>query len=253
MNTNLQVVIVDDDPSTVELLESYVRMYTGLVIGFAGTDPKKAHLYLKRSRVDILIIDMEMPGLRGLDFLALVRERIRGEVQGMPPVHVVVCSAHRDYAVEGYDHRITDFLLKPLTFPRFVESMDKIKSGLAVNPSRTVLTGTYEAFFVKQEGGSVLKRIDYAEIIYLEAMGNECSLWFGENDYVTVNKSLSATLEQLPREHFVRVHRSFGIAYDYVDAVRGDEVKMKYIDKCLPLGEKSNYTQFWTWVNENKW
>ncbi|GGG89820.1 DNA-binding response regulator [Parapedobacter pyrenivorans] len=253
MNTNLHVVIVDDDRAIVELLESYVRMYTGLLIGYSGTDPNKAYLYVKRARVDVLFIDMEMPGLKGLDFLALVRERIRGEVPGMPPIHVVVCSAHRDYALDGYEHRITDFLLKPFSFPRFVESMDGIKRSLMVTPSRAVLTGGDEMFLVKQEGGSVLKRVDYAEIIYLEAMGNECKLWLGENDHLIVGKTLKRALGQLPREHFVRVHRSFAVAYDYIKEVRGDELKMNYFEACLPLGEKDNYPQFWAWVKETKW
>jgi len=227
-------------------------MYTGLMVGHAGTDPKKALHYVLRSKVDILFIDMEMPSMKGLDFLAVIKDRIRGYVADMPPLHVVVCSAHRKYALDGFDHHITDYLLKPFSFPRFVDSMDRIKRNLMVQPSRTAFTGTPDHMFIRLAGGRTLQRVDFEDIIYLEAHGNECKLWFGDAEGIEVSKSLKGTLDQLPREDFVQVHRSHAVAYRYVDKVAGDQLKMKHISRALPLGEKRLYAPFWNWVEEVK-
>lgn len=245
-------MILDDDQTMVDLLKSYVDMTTGLVVAHAGTDPRKALERIERINVDILIIDMEMPRLNGLDFLAQVKERVQGTIPGESPLKVIVCSAHRDYAVDTFGYYVSDFLLKPLNFPRFIESINRVRRELMVTPSATALTGGSQMLLVKTEEGNVKKRVDFSEIIYLEANGKQCRLWLDDDTSYVVPLPLGDALLMLPRERFMRVHRSFAISYAYFDKiVEGKGIKMRHIERTIPTGRKKIHREYANWYDEH--
>lgn len=239
-------MILDDDIETVNLLRSYVEMTTGLDVAYAGTDPRKALLRLQTAKVDILIIDMEMPKINGLEFLAQIRERVRGRVPGSAPLNVIVCSAHRDYAADTFGYDVSDFLMKPLNFPRFMESIDRIRRSLMVEPSATALAGGSDLFLFRLDNNRK-KRINYNEIIYLEADNNYCKAWVDDETYYIAKQSLKETLMILPRDKFERVHRSFAVAYEYIDCIEGDNIKLRHISEPIPKGNRERYRGFSDW------
>jgi len=247
MKKNLRCMIVDDDPEIVALLKSYVDMCTGLVVVYADTKPKKALERLQRMDIDILIIDMEMQVLKGLDFLAQIRERIFGNVPGMSELHVIICSAHRDYALDSYLYDVCDFILKPFNFPRFMESIDRVKRKRTVRPSRNALVGEDDFCFIKKEDGRTWQRVDYQEIIYIEADGNDCKLWIDDELFHSVHSTMKAALLLMPRERFVQVHRSFSVAYEYIHSYKDNKLKLNHVNRLIPMGDKKLYRQFWEW------
>lgn len=252
MKRKLYCMILDDDRHIVKLLESYARMTTGLVVSHAGTDPRKALERIQRINVDILIIDMEMPELSGLDFLVQVKERVQGLVPGVSPLKVIVCTAHREYAADTFDYYVSDFLLKPLNFPRFADSINRVRRELMVTPSATALMGEARMILVKTGERNIKVRVDLAEIVYLEAKGRECALWLDNTTFYMADYSLKEMLQMLPKERFVRVHRSYAIAYHFIDRVLGQTaIRMRHIDQPIPLGSRRYYREYANWYEEH--
>ena len=243
-------MILDDDEEIVELLKSYIEMASGLDIAYAGTDPHKALRQLQTAKVEILFIDMEMPRISGIDFLAQVRERIHGRVPKMPRLKVIVCSAHRDYAADTYGYDVTDYLVKPLNFPRFMEAIDRARNELMVRASATELAGGADLLLLSVDEKK-RKRVDYDEIIYLEASDKRCKVWVSETVFYVANRTLKDTLLMLPKHRFERVHRSFAVAYDYIDYIKGNKIKLRHIRKLIVMGDMDVYPRFMDWCATN--
>jgi len=243
-------MIVDDDPETVKLLKAYVRQTTGLAVAHAGTDARKALERLHWMKVNILIIDMEMPKINGLDFLAQIRERVRGNVPGAEPLKVIVCSAHRSYAFDTFSYYVSDYLLKPLSFPRFIDSIDRVRRELMVQPSATALAGKSSLLLIRKDRAQKV-RVDFDEIIYLQADDGYCRVFVGEKEHYTAKQPLKDLLMLLPREQFVHIHKSFAVSYDYIDCVNGDSVKLRHIDEPIPIGDRKHYPDFARWDESN--
>lgn len=244
-------MVLDDDPVAVDTLVQYIGMTIRLRVGFAGTDPLVALQKFDRLKPNILFIDMEMEKMSGLDFLAQVKDRMGLQPARGIPLQVIVCSAYRDYGVDCIAYQVCDYLLKPFTFQRFIESVTKARGYVHRTASIATLKGGFELFLVKTGKGMTKKVVRFDDIICVEAYGNHTILWCEQDMQLETTLQMAEIELMLPPDVFVKVHRSYVISLDYVDEVSRTEVKMHYLKNPVPIGDRNHYRDFVNWEIEN--
>lgn len=223
---NISCLIVEDEPLARNLITDYVRKVPYLQLVKACSGALEAMEVLRTSSVDLLFLDVQMPELTGISFLKSLQKK---------PL-VVLTTAYSEYALEGYELDITDYLLKPITFERFLKAVDKASQRLTAPvvaaPEKPVDAQPSPFIFVKD--GTKLVKINWTDILYVE----------GLKDYVTIHtrtqkvislQRLKVLEEQLPAEKFIRVHNSFIVALDAIETVHKDKIQIG--QASIPIGD----------------
>ncbi len=220
-------LIVDDQKEAVELIENHVKKIDSLELVLATIDPLEAISLLDKHKVDIIFSDIEMPEISGIEFIESLKEKWGND---MPKI--VFVTGYDNYALEGYEHGIVDYLMKPVSFKRLKKSVDRILNDLnKIKDS----SSTHNFFFADVNGKKV--KITFDDIIYIEAARNYIIIATDESRHI-IYRSMNSVLEVLPHDKFIRVHKSYILAIDRIISIRGSEFlierKNKKID--IPLG-----------------
>jgi two-component system, LytTR family, response regulator len=200
---DLRCLIVDDEPLAIDVVVNYLQRLDIPAITRCdnGID---AFRHLQQQSFDLLFLDIEMPQLKGFDLLKSLPRR---------PL-VIIPTAYRDYAVEGFEWEVLDYLVKPFSFPRFMQTMEKaIRNGAPGAPP----SDEKEALFLKTDRQWV--RIDVADIQYVESMKDYIRVVTTKGEFIC-HQSLADITARLPTELFYRVHRSYTVAIKKIDHVR---------------------------------
>lgn len=217
-------LIVDDEKLAQELLESYVQKLPNLEVVACCSTAMEAMVYLTQQAIDLLFLDIEMPDLSGLDFLRSLKKT---------PA-TILTTAYSEYALEGFELSVVDYLLKPIEFERFFRAVTKAISGLQKAspmpmliptpvPTSTNETPPSDYFFVKADNKIV--RVVFDDILFIEALQKYIRIHTAEKRIVTLI-SLSKIQEDLPERQFIRIHRSYIINIDKIDNIEGNMVRM---------------------------
>lgn len=209
----IRCLIVDDEPLASEIIEEYLSRIGGFEVVGKCTSALQAFNVLSEANVDLLFLDIQMPKLTGTEFLKSLRN---------PPL-VIFTTAYSEYAIEGFNLDVVDYLLKPIPFDRFLRSIDKAKKLLA-SPSSSIQgagisTSNPEPFIYVRED-KITQKIFLAEILYIESQGNYVKI-VCTNREVTSYSSISLIEEKLPESKFLRVHRSFIVSLEKITAFSG--------------------------------
>ena len=224
----ISCLLLDDDPLVLDLLQAYVAMSDVLDVKATFTDPLEAHSYLLEHKVQVLFSDVTMPHLSGLDLVRSLHE---------PPL-VVLMTAYPQYAMEGFNLDVCDFLLKPISLDRFLKAVNKV-AGLirasqapAQAETEDLLSG-WGSFFIRTDSQFV--RLHYREVLYIEALKDftKINTVDGRTHLTLVN--LKNIEEQLPTGMFVRTHRSYLVNTAQIEALSSQEIKVG--GRALPLGQ----------------
>jgi DNA-binding LytR/AlgR family response regulator len=226
----IKALIIDDEPLAHKIILKYAADIPFLEIVGQCYKASEAYPLLENGEVDLLFLDINLPRLKGLDFLRTLER---------PPL-VVVTSAYEEFALEGYELRVADYLLKPFSFERFLRAMGTVRAALsnAVPASSSPSTSSADTdentnyLFVKVDKRHL--RIPYAEIVYLESYGNYVKIWSGTSFNLTP-RTLTSFVEELPG-NFVRIHKSYLINKDRINYVEGAMMVMKN-GQMLPVGK----------------
>lgn len=194
----IRAIGIDDEPKALSVLQAHAKRLELLRLERVFTDPLQGLSYLEKHSVELLFLDLQMPGLAGFELLKALTH---------PPA-VIFTTAHRDYAWQSYELDAVDYLLKPFDFERFRTAVDK-----AVQRLRQVPT----VFLVLQSGKQV-HRMPVQELLYVAGEGNYVR-YVGEQEQVLVRSSITQAKEQLANKGFVQVHRSYLVALDKVRRV----------------------------------
>lgn len=226
-------LIIDDEHMAHEIIKDYCDLIPGLKLAKQCYDALEALEYLRANRVDLIFLDLNMPKLKGFDFLRSLSKKPK----------VIVTTAYQEYALEGYELEITDYLLKPFSFERFLKAVNKALA-LEKDSSRIVSknkTDT-ESIFVYSDKKHVQVKLD--DIIYIEAAGNYSKIIF-EQDQILVRTKISDFMDKVT-ENFVRVHKSFIVSKRHIRIVEGNRIKVN--DSYVPIGNfyKSQVNKFLT-------
>lgn len=215
----LNCIIVDDEPIARDLLRTYISQIPYLNLKGECGEAFEAMQLINREAIDLVILDINMPRLSGLDMLRTLKK--------YPAI--IITSAYPEYALEGFELAVTDYLLKPFSFPRFVQAAEKV---LHQNQSTRLLPEKDNFLVVKSD--KKLIKVFFDDITYVEAYGNYIFIYTGK-ERIMSKQTLTQFEEQLPASAFVRIHKSYIISIKAVKFFEGNEVSIG--DKKLPVGK----------------
>ncbi len=202
----LRCLIVDDEPLARQGLEKYVRQLDILELVGTVKNAAQANGLLHQESIDLLFLDIEMPGLSGLDFLRALADS----------PFVVFTTAYAQYALEGYEFNAVDYLMKPISFERFLQAVNK---AVRLTNHRGAKEPDY--IFVKTD--QRLVRLHTAEILYIEGQQNYVFI-HTPREKLMVLSTMKNLLETLPDPMLLRVHKSYAVAVNHVGAIEGSEI-----------------------------
>jgi DNA-binding LytR/AlgR family response regulator len=212
----LKCIIVDDEPLAIEILESYIAKIDQLEIAGTFRNAVSAFTFLQSNAVDLIFLDIQMPKLTGIDFLKTLKD----------PPKVIFTTAFRDYAVDGFELEVVDYLLKPIPFERFLKAVAKVMhTPAAVStplPAKPEIA-TEDFVYFKVDKKMVKTRM--SEILFIESIKDYVKVRTVEKDIITQQK-ISYLEESLPKELFLRVHRSFIVNVSKVDAYSATDIEL---------------------------
>lgn len=212
----MRCVIVEDEPLALERLQNYIRQLPLLQLVAEFDNANDALAYLLTNQVDVLFLDINLGGLSGIDLL---------ETSALN-CQVILTTAHSDYALKAYDLKVADYLLKPFTFARFVQAVDRAVGNAASIAQQT----DRQYFFVKTE--QRLERVRFSELMYIEGDGDYRQVQTLTRRIPTLEK-FSELEERIAPEIACRVHKSFMVALDKIESVERDRIRIR--DKFIPI------------------
>ncbi len=233
----LRCVIIDDEPLALKLLVDYVEKTEFLELKNSFTNPIEGLHFISSNEVDLVFLDIQMPELTGIQFMKIMKSKCQ----------FIMTTAYNQYAIDGYEFDVIDFLLKPITFDRFLIAANKAKERIEEKP--TVSESNKEQdpndnfIFVKSEYR--VQKIDFDSINYLEGMGDYVNIVTEEGRILTL-ESIKSFVERLPSNRFMRVHKSFIISFEKIKFIERNRVQIK--EKLIPVSN-SYQKQFWERVN----
>ena len=213
-------IIVDDERPAIDVLVHYVKQIPSLELLATFTNPLQALQLINERPVDLLFLDIQMPEISGIEFARAIRGRSK----------VILTTAYSEFVSDGFELEVTDYLLKPIPFPRFLKAVQR--AGLTSEDSDPA----DDYFFVKTELKGKILKINIRDIDYIEGMKNYVAIHHdGVRTIALLNmKDLE---ERLPPRYFMRIHRSFIIALEKIVAIEGNTVQLRKIKAEILLGE----------------
>jgi DNA-binding LytR/AlgR family response regulator len=207
----MNCLIVDDEPIARKGLEEYVREIEFLHLVGQCENSLKASSLMKEHHVDLLFLDIHMPKISGIEFLKTLRN---------PPL-VIFTTAFPEYALEGYSLDVTDYLVKPISFERFLKAAQKAYEIHLLHRNAGLATEATDYFFVKSD--SKFEKVFYKDVLYVESLQNYTIIHTAERKLIAY-LTLSGLESQLPKEQFIKVHKSFIISVPAVSSIEGNEI-----------------------------
>lgn len=212
-------IIVDDEPAAHYVLANYIKQNPQLELVFQGYNGIEAMVYLRENHVDLMFLDINMPEISGMELLKII------------PTHpkTILTTAYSEFALESYDYGVIDYLLKPIYFPRFLKAVDRFFS--TENAKAKEEEVTVNSISVKVDG--YFMDIELDQLLFAQSFGNYVKLHTIKRTYLA---SITTTeLEKcLPEKSFMRIHKSYIVALDKIDATEKDFVILK--NEKLPIG-----------------
>jgi DNA-binding LytR/AlgR family response regulator len=223
----IKAMLVDDEPHAIEVLDNYLRNFGEIEIVARCQNAIQAFQVLQQQKVDLMFLDVKMPGLTGTELLRSLKT----------PPKVVFTTAYHDYAVEGFDLNAVDYLLKPIPFDRFLRAMDKVFAGLNVTNqpiaiAQKAAVSNQDVFLYLKVDRKMVK-VNVNDILWVESLRDYIKVVLKDKVLITKQK-ISLLEELLPEDSFIRVHRSFIVAMDKVESYHVHKIEIA--GKELPIG-----------------
>jgi DNA-binding LytR/AlgR family response regulator len=220
----IRCLVIDDEPPARELMVSYLSRLDELEITAQFGNAIDAFTYLKSHEVDLMLLDIQLPNMTGMELIKTLRK----------PPRVILTTAFRDYAVEGFELAVLDYLVKPISFDRFTKAIDKYHQS-PVPPAREKTPDTFQSAYMFVKVGKEQIKIMLNDILYTEGIKDYLRLVTTKGSFIIYHR-MGTMEEKLPADHFARIHKSFIISLDKIVSYRNDIVHIA--DKSLPVGRK---------------
>jgi DNA-binding LytR/AlgR family response regulator len=202
----LRCLLVDDEPPSLEILRTYIASTPGLHIEGECHHAVAAFEFLQTHTVDLILLDMNMPRMNGMDFLKALKN----------PPRVIITTAYRDFAVDSYELGAVDYLLKPFSLDRFWKAIQRLQPDTFESTAKTSETATEErSIYVRADRKMV--KIPVREIAYVESLKDYVKIVLKDR-HVIIKQTITAVEDMLPDKEFVRVHRSFVVSIRKIDS-----------------------------------
>lgn len=236
----MNCVIIDDEPAAIDVLKFHLSSIPFVILEKTFRDPLDALEYLPQHNIDLVFLDINMPKLSGMSFPKFLQN---------PPL-IIFSTAYSEYAVESYDLKAVDYLLKPIEFDRLLQAVMKAKQLLEGNMRREIASSAISADSAEQtifiKSGSEFHQLFIRDIKYIESDGNYVTLHTQKRPILARYK-ISEVLALLPKAYFTRIHRSYIIALKHIETVKKHAVVIDA--KEIPIS--SNYREGFLSIIDN--
>lgn len=218
----INYIIIDDEYIAHEIIKDYCDLLPNMKLMKNCYDALEAFEYLNKNKVDLIFLDLNMPVLTGFEFLKTLTH----------PPKVIVTTAYQEYALEGYELNISDYLLKPFGFERFLKAINKTFSNATAPIAISAESPTISNRIFLQSSKKYIQ-VEIDTIQYLEATGNYTKI-VTTAETVTIREKISTLLELLPKDGFLQVHKSFAVAPKHINSIEGNRIFI--FDHIVPIG-----------------
>src|SRR5476651_1568764 len=231
----IRCLIVDDEPLALHVLEDYISKIPFLHLVKSTTNPIEALTLVQEKEADLVFLDVQMPELTGIQFLRIANGKAK----------VILTTAYPQYALEGYELDVIDYLLKPIAFDRFFKSAQKAQSiihpaakggkeevAVAVAPPQQQTDFSTDFIFVKTE--HKIQKVYLHNILFIEGLKDYISIFTDAERIITL-QNMKKMEDALPERHFVRVHKSYIVALNKIDSIERSRIFIG--DKVIPVGD----------------
>jgi len=232
----INAIIVDDEPLALDILESYIEKAPNVNLLKRCENAMEAFEIVRSGEVDLMFLDIQMPQMTGIEFLKSLKN---------PPL-VVFTTAYSEYALDGYDLNVLDYLLKPISFDRFMAAVNKAFDQIAPTDQQTSAADEQEFIFVKSD--KKLIKVRYIDILYIEGLKDYVIIRMKDSRVITL-QTMKSLESKMPSDQFRRIHRSYIVAIDKIEAIIGNMVEIN--KKHLPIG-KNYREELLKIINENR-
>ncbi|MEL6193787.1 MAG: LytTR family DNA-binding domain-containing protein [Bacteroidota bacterium] len=218
MKEELSCLVVDDEKVSIHVLSHLIEKHPQLTLKHVCGNASDAAEYLGVEEIDIVFLDVEMPGDNGLSLIPMVS-----------PEQVILISSNRDYALDGFNFKVLDFLLKPISSERFQQAIEKYAES---GKEEEGIQEEEDHLFVKDKG--LLKRVNFEDLYCCEALGDYIKLYTAKGKY-TIHATMKKLISRLPEDKFMRVHRSFIVNLQDISLIEENTISVKEL--LVPIGK----------------
>jgi two-component system LytT family response regulator len=227
----IRCLVVDDEPLAIDILTDYISKIPFLELVESFKNPIDALSAVQQNKADLVFLDVQMPELTGIQFLKITNGKCK----------VILTTAYQEYALQGYELNVLDYLLKPIAFDRFYKAAQKAQELFSQNsslntvtetPTTTAATITNDFIFVKTE--YKIQKIYLDDILYIEGLKDYISIYTKTERIITL-QSMKKMEEVLPDHKFIRVHKSYILAPDKIESIERSRIYIA--DKIIPIGD----------------
>lgn len=220
----INCIAVDDEPLALNIIKNYISKISYLNLVKTFRDGLSVIDFLSENDVDLIFLDIEMSGLSGTQLLKTLRKKPK----------VIVTTAFRDYAIDAFELEVTDYLLKPFSFERFLSAVERIKDSIGEKQTKKeTIINEKEYTFVKHNGKML--KVNFSDILYIEALNEYINIKTHATGIITL-QSMKNIEKILPESRFIRIHKSFIVSLNKIDSIEGQCVNIG--NKKLPIGNK---------------
>ena len=225
MSKKIKCIIVDDEPMAREILVSYVEKISNLELIKSCKNALEAFDVINEQKIDLLFLDINMPEVSGLSLAKMIGKESK----------VIFTTAYRDYAVEGFNLKAVDYLLKPIAFDRFLEAVNTFFDTISVaeESPKENKNVTANFFFVRSERKMV--KVNFVEILYIESLSDYIKICT-QNSTIITRETITNVEAKLPSQQFLRVHRSYIVSLKGIDSYTNEFLEIA--QKAIPISRK---------------
>lgn len=212
---SIKCLIIDDEPLAINVIKNYLNDINDIVIVETFSNAIDAINYLKNNHIDLIFLDINMPVFDGLSFIKSL------EIKPL----IVITTAYKEYAAETYELDVTDYLVKPISFPRFMKSVNKVFSNIEKNKKINTVNKSKRAFIFLRINKKKLQKVFLDEILVVESLKDYLKISTSTERFI-IHQTLSSFTDELPKDKFIRIHRSFTISIDKVESIEGNSIEI---------------------------
>ncbi len=223
----INCLVVDDEQHAIDIIVHYIKQIPFLNLVDTALNPIEGLQIVGSKQIDLIFLDIQMPEISGIDFIKAINGKCR----------VILTTAYSEFAVEGFNLDVIDYLMKPISMPRFLAATQKALK--LINPPVTDHENDDvedDYIFVKTESKGKMLKINLADIDYVEGMKNYVGIFCGTTKTL-VYATMKDMEERLPQKQFYRVHKSFIVAISKITGIEGNRVLIKNVNAEILLGE----------------
>ena len=223
MSKTIRCIIVDDEPMAREILENHLKRIDSIEIAGSCKNAIEAFNLMNSENIDLIFLDINMPEISGLSFAKSINKKIK----------IIFTTAYREYALDGFDLKAVDYLLKPISFERLFQSIQKFKNeslSFRQEETRDVEDENTHFFFVRADRKMI--KINFSELEYVESLADYVKI-HSKDKVIITRETISSIEAKLPKKDFLRIHRSYIVSINKIESFTNEYIEIR--KKALPI------------------